>query len=106
MQQHCSQAELEEEEAHLAAELAASFVPYAEEATAEEAVSSWKLARVPDALTKELDAYLVSLAHPLKAPPRAHLPRVPPNPLHGAALARHIAPSLSTEVVTVRAASM
>ena len=54
-----SQAELEEEEAHLAAELAASFVPYKEEEAEQEVVSSWKLARVPDALTKELNTYLV-----------------------------------------------
>ena len=102
MQQHCSQAELEEEEAHLAAELAASFVPYAEEATAEEAVSSWKLARVPDALTKELDAYLVSLAHSKAPRPPSPCATEPP----GAALARHIVPNLSTAAVTGRAASM
>ena len=54
-----SQTELEEEEAHLAAELAASFVPYKEEEIEQEVVTSWKLTRVPDALAKELNTYLV-----------------------------------------------
>ena len=44
--------------------MAASFVPYKEEEAEQEAVSSWKLAHVPAALTKELDAYLVRASPP------------------------------------------
>ena len=62
-------AELEEEEAHLADELAASFVPYADAELEHEAVTSWKLSRVPDALTKELETYLVNALR-TPAPPR------------------------------------
>ena len=61
-------AELEEEEAHLADELAASFVPYADAELEHEAVTSWKLSRVPDALTKELETYLVNASR--TPPPR------------------------------------
>ena len=48
-------AELEEEECHMALELVASHVPYAEDAQDETKAASWQLPSVPAALRKELD---------------------------------------------------
>ena len=52
--------ELEEESAHLATELAASFVPFAGDAEEEQeaATVSWKLPSIPAGLAKELDDYV------------------------------------------------
>ena len=72
--------ELEEETAHLALELASSFVPYAEEA--EEEQKNWKLDRIPPGLTK-----VRHLLPPLPAP--VH-PRVLPAGARGIRLVSNL----------------
>ena len=61
-------AELEEADADFAAELSAAYVPFVDEDEDEEetvAESSWKLPRVPEALTKELDQFKLHRTDPL-----------------------------------------
>ena len=56
--------EMEEEGVHLAAELSV-MMPYAENRDDNETAASWRLASIPPALTKELDAYARYRAEPL-----------------------------------------